>query len=373
MEQFTEISKFKGKKMFEKKNIRNYGIDLLRIFSMINIIILHINLYSGKLILPINKPVYRLEALSYFGVDCFGLISGIVGYKKYKFSNLINIWINTSFYSSIISLYLYYINRMNFKNMILSFFPILIIRHWYVNAYFCLYLFIPLLNFGINNLNRKIYRNLIFFYFLFFSFYYIIGLILNGYRKDFIFLNEGYSTNWLIILYIIGGYLGKYIFINKNYKSFKYFIICFLIYIFLAFITSESFFILDSINSRFYNKKLLYNYLSPTIIFEALSLIMMFSKLSINKFIIKIISFFTPLTLNITLMHLRLFTERIITFNWLKKIKSNIIFIVIYQYGLILYIFLGLIDYLRSIFFKILKIKQICLFIEDKFSNIMDK
>ena len=71
---------------------------------MINIIILHINLYQDILKLKINnkkfKPIWRLEAMSYFAVDCFGLISGIVGYKKYKFSNLIYIWINTCFYSS---------------------------------------------------------------------------------------------------------------------------------------------------------------------------------------------------------------------------------------------------------------------------------
>ena len=310
--------------------------------------------------------------MSYFPVDCFGLISGIVGYKKYKFSNLIYIWINTSFYSSIISLYLYHINRMNSKKMILSFFPILINRYWYINAYFSLYFFIPLLNFGINNLNRKIYRNLVFFYIFFFSFYYIIGLILNGSKNDFIFLREGYSSHWLIILYIIGAYLGKYIIINKNYKNFKYFIICLLIYIFSSFTTSESFFILN--NTRFYNKNILYNYLSPTIIFEALSLIMMFSILPINKFAIKIISFFSPFTLNIALLHLRFFTEKILTFNWLIKLKSNkYIFIVIYQHGIILYIFLGLIDYLRSIIFKILKIKQFCLFIEHKFSKLVNK
>lgn len=371
MEQSIETIKFEEKKNFEIKSIRNYGIDLLRMFSMINIIILHINLYSGKLKLPINKSVYRLEAMSYSAVDCFGLISGIVGYKKYKFSNLIYIWINTSFYSSIISLYLYYINLMNFKNMILSFLPILINRHWYINAYFSLYLFIPLLNLGINILNRKILRNLIFFYILFFSFYYIIGLILIGSKNDFIFLREGYSSNWLIILYIIGGYLGKYIIINNNLKSLKYFIICLLIYILSALITSESYFFLISIKSRIYKKTLLYNYLSPTIIFEALSLVIIFSKLSINnKFTIKIISFFTPFTLNITLLHLRLFQEKIISFNWLNKLKSSIIFVVIFQHGLILYILLGLIDYLRSIIFKILKVKQFCLFIEDKFSKL---
>ena len=315
------------------------------------------------------KNIWRLEAISHFPVDCFGLISGIVGYKKYRFSNLIYIWINTSFYSSIFSLYLYHINRMNLKDTILSFLPILTRRSWYITAYFSLYLFIPILNFGINNINRKTYRNLIIFYILFFSFYYIIGLILNL-KKDFVFLNYGYSSHWLIILYIIGGYLGKYNIINTNNINLKYFIIYSLIYLFSAFISSELFFILIRINSSIINKHLLINYLSPTIVFEALSLLMMFSKLSFNKYLIKIISFFIPLNLNITLLHWRLFYEKFITFNWINKFGPNKICIVIYLFGLILYIFCGLIDYLRSILFKFLKIKQFCLFIEDKFSKI---
>ena len=82
---------------------RNYGIDLLRIFSMINIFNLHINLGCG--IYSLNqksqkfKVIWRLETFSLFGVNCFGLISGIVGYKKYQFSNLIYLWILVFFYS----------------------------------------------------------------------------------------------------------------------------------------------------------------------------------------------------------------------------------------------------------------------------------
>jgi len=183
-------------------------------------------------------------------------------------------------------------------------------------------------------------------------------------------LNDGYSSLWLIILYIIGGYLGKYIIINKKIINRIYIIIYLLIYLFSSFISSELFFILIKINSYISNKKLLINYLSPTILFEALSLLMVFSKLSINnKFIIKIISFFTPLTLNITLLHWRIIYEKFITFNWMNKLKPNIICLVIYQLGIMLYIFCGLIDYLRSKLFKFLKVKQFCLFIEDKFSK----
>ena len=94
------------------KQRRNYGIDLLRIFSMINIINLHINRKAGLLHLnSINlkfKNIWRLEIFSYFAVNCFGLISGIVGFNKYKFSNLIYLWFISTFYSIIKNAYLFF-------------------------------------------------------------------------------------------------------------------------------------------------------------------------------------------------------------------------------------------------------------------------
>jgi hypothetical protein len=230
------------------------------------------------------------------------------------------------------------------------------------------------LNYGINNLNQQNYKNIIIFYILFFSFYYIIGFILNNRNNNFHFLNNGYSSQWLIVLYIIGGYLGKYIIINKNNTNIKYFIIFFLTYLFSSLLSSESFFYLIEIKSQIFNKQLLINYLSPTIILQALSLIMIFSKLSINnRFIIKIISFFTPLTLNVTLIHWRLFSEKLINLNWMIKINKNIICIAIYLLAIFFYIFFGLIDYLRFILFRILKIKKLCIIIERTFSKIIEK
>ena len=79
---------------FKTKNSnRNIGIDLLKLIAMINIINLHINLFTPYLKTNQNHPkykqVYRLETFSYWPVDAFGLISGIVGFKKYKFVNVI--------------------------------------------------------------------------------------------------------------------------------------------------------------------------------------------------------------------------------------------------------------------------------------------
>ena len=230
-----EINKFKNNVEIEKnkKNIikikkeRNYGIDLLRIFSMINIINLHINLFSRQLYLGYSslkyKSIWRLEVFSYSAVNCFGLISGIVGYRKYKFSNLIYLWLTVFFYSISISSYLFFVkSQIKFKSLFLSLFPILIKRHWYVNAYFCMYLLLPFINFGINSVNSSFHKNSVIFFILFYSIYYVISKIVDL-NNNFNFLNGGYSSMWLIILYIIGAYFGKYIIINivmGNIKTF---------------------------------------------------------------------------------------------------------------------------------------------------------
>ena len=136
---------------------RNYGIDLLKILSMINIINLHINNHTNQLRLdrrnPKYKQVFRLEVFSFFPVNVFGLVSGIIGYKKYKFINIIYIWFEYLFYSVFLTMFLYYKSMSNFRNLILSFFPLGIIRHWYVNSYIFMYLFLPFITDSLNSLD----------------------------------------------------------------------------------------------------------------------------------------------------------------------------------------------------------------------------
>ena len=118
----------------------------------------------------------------------------------------------------------------------------------------------------------------------------------------------------------------------------------------------------------------LINYVSPTIVLQAISLIMLFSKLKIkNKYIIKVINFFTPLTFNVTLSHLRIFQEKIfkiqIFFEWVINLAPNERFYKTIIAGIVLYIIFALIDYLRLLLFNKLRIKKICLFVEKKFFN----
>ena len=357
---------------------RNYGIDLLRIIAMINIINLHINLYSGQLALKYTSSkffnIWRLQAFSRWAVDCFGLISGIVGYKRYKFSNLIYLWIQVTFYSISISFYLFLKNQINKKDLFLSIFPILIKRHWYVNAYFSMYLLLPFINYGINSLNRKIYRNLIIFFISFFSIYNVIANIFG--HENYHFLNDGYTSMWITILYIIGAYFGKYIIINKNKNGIIHFILYILIYIFCSFLSSEIKFRLIKIKSKIRNL-ILINYLSPTMFSQAISLILCFSRINITKkCIIKIIVFLTPLTFSVQLIHARLFIARIkivkVLFKFVNGYKTFFIFFKIYGLSIIIYFVCISIDYFRLIIFKFFKIRNFCIFLEKKVPQLFE-
>ena len=143
-----------------------------------------------------------------------------------------------------------------------------------------------------------------------------------------------------------------------------------LIYLFSSFFTFAIFFILLKEKSKI-PCNLLINYLSPTIILESISLIFIFSRLNIkNNITKKIIVFFTPLTFNTTLIHARLFSDNHFhhtkkLLSWIKEFKSNFIFFKIYGMAILIYIGCSLIDYLRFILFRLLKIREFCVLIEN--------
>lgn len=321
-------NKIELKQSIFPKQIRNYGIDLLKIISMINIINLHINLFTPLLnIKPIDpkyKQIYRLEAFSYWAVDAFGLISGIVSYKKYKFVNIIYIWFEYFFYSVTIAFYLYYTSLMTIKQLFYHFFPIAIRRNWYVNAYFLMYFFLPFITNSINSINKNLYSKFILCFLFIYSIYNIL-IKYNIGNTNFTYINNGYSSLWLLILYIAGAYIGRF-YINQ---IFRFNIIFLLIYFLFSFFSSE--YIFYSFKKNKIADKLFLEYFSPTIIIQALSLIFFFSNLKIkHKYLIKTILFFNPLNFNVTLIHSKIFMSRIpLTiklFNYVKSLTPDYFF-----------------------------------------------
>ena len=170
-----------------------------------------------------------------------------------------------------------------------------------------MYLLLPFINEGIKNINKTTFRNIIIFFVLFYSIYQTIAKIFR--KNGFMFLNNGYSIMWLIVLYIIGAYFGKYE-KNENKECFCYFLSLSLIYFFSSLITASVYFNIRE-NNKYIPNKLLINYLSPTILCQAISLLSLFSKLNIsNNNCRKIITFFNPLNFGSIIIHGRLFPTK---------------------------------------------------------------
>lgn len=95
---------------------------------------------------------------------------------------------------------------------------------------------------------------------------------------------------------------------------------------------------------------------------------MFFSRINIkNNILIKIISFFTPLTFSVLPIHCFLFAKKInimlIFFRWIDTINFNMIFFKIYGLSIIFYFICTFIDYFRLKLFKLIKIKELILFL----------
>lgn len=240
IESAKDNNKLINKDISNKQKIikkRSAAIDLLRIITMIGIVCYHV-LYHGNGINKYHRYRNKLENLyTYFfwHNNVYALISGIVGYKSTKYSNLLYIWLCIVFYS--VSIHYYYLKykKGSIVNIELyrEYFPIIYTRYWYCTSYFGMFIFLPAINKGMQYLNKSEFKLLamsILGIFVFWQTY------VNN-KKDGFILNEGHSTIWLLCLYIIGAYIGKFnlVYTGKK-KIYFYFFIFFYIFNLMFFI-----------------------------------------------------------------------------------------------------------------------------------------
>ena len=131
------------------KKIRNPGIDFARIISMFNIVLNH---YIRNGFVFDHFPQYErqlslLKSFTDWNNNAFILISGIVGYKTNKYSNLIYLWLTVFFYSVGIHKFYEYFKKNSIikENIIYEYYPMIFKRYWFFTTYFGMYLFLPII------------------------------------------------------------------------------------------------------------------------------------------------------------------------------------------------------------------------------------
>ena len=138
----------------------------------------------------------------------FALISGMVGFKSFHYSNLLFLWFIVLFYSVGIDLYFkifikYSIIKYDFSK---DFFPIIFKRYWYFTAYFGMYLFLPVINKGISHLNKYEFSLVVITILCLLVFW----RDLKNPNSDVFEFKNGFSLIWLLTFYLTGAYIGKY-------------------------------------------------------------------------------------------------------------------------------------------------------------------
>ena len=111
-----------------------------------------------------------------------------------------------------------------------------------------------------------------------------------------------------------------------------------------------------------------YNYTSPTILLSAVMLLLLFSQLKFSQVVNKIISIAAPLAFSVYIIHnephvMKYFIKG--TMVDLVSLNPVVFLLSILGIAISIYIICSLIDLVRFYLFKILKIKELCIKIEN--------
>ncbi len=357
-----------------KSNTKRSGsIDLFRTISMLMVVVLHLLGHGGGLkALSTNSANWfilsGIESICIIAVNCFALTTGFlyVG-KKIKIKNILNLYFQVLFFSLGIAIVFFALGKQTFslKTFINFLFPIASKRYWYFSAYFILFLIMPLLNIILEKADKQfLLAILIGGIVLFGAYAYLISLVFG----DPFTIQNGYSFIWLAILYLFGGTIKKYELYNK--LKAKIWLTLYLLSVFLSYgcglILSalKSFTTLPYISSYIF----LFNILSSCF------LLMFFASIQIKSN--KILSFLAKNSFGVYLLHEHTFIrELFITDKFIFIGKYNPLFaiLILFTTAIGIYIVGTIIEYIRQLIFRLIKISRLTEKMDEKIGNVYKK
>ena len=372
---------FKERKNSQKnklEKIRNPGVDFVRILAMYNIIFNHC-LFHGNGFKHFPRYKRQLSLLKNFTDwhnDAFILLSGIVGYKTNKYSNLLYLWLTVFFYSVGIHKYISHFKKEYIINqdLYIEYYPIISRRYWFFTMYFGMYLFLPILNKGIESISKNEFGLAI-------TSIHGIFIFWRNYKSskvDIFFMHGGCSILWFFIFYLTGAYIGKYRVVYLGIKKYIFCLTCLFIFLFFSYLFFKSSqnelpLIIGSFKLDIpIELKQMLNSCNdcPIRVIQSITICLFFLQIHYNKYIVKVICFIGPLVFGVYLLHdNKLIRENVITHifdNQPKNVKLISVFNLLLGKALKIFIFCIIIDYLRHLLFTLLRLKKIFILIEKK-------
>ena len=198
------------------QNERSRGIELLRAFAALLVVAIHV----FPLCAPVNREPYAAAplpdlffyALALCGVNCFGLISGYVGYRDEptppRLSPLMLIWLQMVLYRALFLLLPW---KLGVSEQAVSlseiFLPVTKRVNWYITAYFEMSLLAPLIQRAVRGSSRRDNARMSLALLALAS---LLPMLRFAMDCDPFLLDNGYSWMWLSVLYFWGCSLKKF-------------------------------------------------------------------------------------------------------------------------------------------------------------------
>ena len=344
---------------------RNYGIDFLRMISMIMIVMLHTLGHGGILrsvsFLSVHYQIaWLLEVIAFGAVNTYAMISGFVSVDShFKISNILILWLQVLFYGILINTVFFFLlpESRNTSGWIQALFPVTRKEYWYFTAYAGVFFLSPFINQMFRNLSEKQIKTLFCFTLVVFS---VVPTISQTFtpQQDVFYMGDGYSVFWLTLMYLLGACIKKLNLVSHSKKK-KYFIL----YFFCILITWSSKILVEKfpISGFTLDSSFLIHYTSPFIVLAAMSLLLIFGSMNFSEFVKKMIMLISPLSFGVYLLHDHpLVRSYVMTDRFAFITNGSVSKMLLFFFGIILAIFVVgcCVDAVRSKLFQLLHIRK---------------
>lgn len=344
---------------------RNYGLDILKIVSMVFVVILHALGQGGVLEggAGINKSVATaLFFITSAAVDIFALVTGYVSYseksKPVNLKRLFAMWFQVVFYGLLFTTLGYFLfpGQVELEDFIRSALPITRGIYWYFISYFIVYLLAPVSNAAVRALAESTLRKVFILIIIFFS---VVASF--SYYADIV---RSHSFTWILILYFLGAIIRKCRLGDKLPSA-----ILIIGYVACIFLNCFCGWYGESIlEGDGWYIETLSDYIFPTTLIQAICLLILFKRIKVGSRVSKILRFTIPCVFATYLINTHDVIYGILMDGAFTEIaRKNVFLMVIFLivYGIVFVICSCLFDALRILFFKIIRI--------DKLSGVLEK
>lgn len=258
---------------------RQAGLDRLRILAAYFVVGIHLFALLGDFSsrgasLFANAFVY---AILFCAVNCFGLLSGWLGYREEKNSlrlkSLILLWLQFVFYRVFFLLLPALMQVAEPVSLADIFLPVTKRVNWYMTAYFEMMLLAPAINLIVSCLSRGMNALACFALLALTAASTVLRAVVDC---DPFLLGEGYNWMWLAALYFLGASMRKHKWLsNTSAGRLRLWLLAALLLTAGWRSGMRSFFNADSFPGN--TEKIFYSYTSPTILLASLCLLLLFA------------------------------------------------------------------------------------------------